>query len=220
MTSVRHYVIPCAMLVAWLVGYRPCEAQGTAQTSGSSQTSGRVVGRVVSDVSGTPVIEARVVLFVRDGSKQFAADSDERGQFAFDGVPPGNYVIAATKSGYVRTEYDAGRPIRVVAGIAGSPITLRIKAGGVVMGSVTDEFGQPMANISVSVVRPHYVFGHREFATQGAVARTDDRGQFRIFALAPGQYYALATPPQPWAVEGDNRTNPNSNLLSGYCLGR
>jgi hypothetical protein len=47
----------------------------------------------------------------------------------------------------------------------------------------------------VQVHRHRYVNGRRQLQIAGADPATDDRGQFRVFGLLPGQYYVSAMPP-------------------------
>jgi hypothetical protein len=66
---------------------------------------------------------------------------------------------------------------------------------------VFDEFGDPAATVFVRALRQRYVDGRRELAplaealevlANGGGDITDDLGQFRIYGLAPGDYYVSA----------------------------
>jgi hypothetical protein len=78
--------------------------------------------------------------------------------------------------------------------------------GGVIAGRVFDEFGDPAATVFVRALRQRYVDGRRELTplaealeviANGGGDITDDLGQFRIYGLAPGDYYisAIFSPP-------------------------
>jgi len=67
---------------------------------------------------------------------------------------------------------------------------------------VFDEFGDPAATVFVRALRQRYVDGRRELTplaealevlANGGGDITDDLGQFRIYGLAPGDYYVSAT---------------------------
>src|SRR5262249_4812960 len=64
--------------------------------------------------------------------------------------------------------------------------------GGVITGRLGDEDGEPLPRALVSVQRYHYVRGERQLTTAGS-DQTDDRGQYRVFGLPPGEYYVSAS---------------------------
>src|SRR5262249_56923287 len=66
-----------------------------------------------------------------------------------------------------------------------------MRLGGVGTGRVVDEIGEPVAQVSVSLARRRYVDGERQLVGQSGSA-TDDRGEFRIFGVPPGQYVLVA----------------------------
>ena len=55
-----------------------------------------------------------------------------------------------------------------------------------------DEDGEPLARAMVSVLRQQYVRGEKQLTPAGT-DQSDDRGQFRVFGLPPGDYYVSAT---------------------------
>jgi hypothetical protein len=73
--------------------------------------------------------------------------------------------------------------------------------GGVISGRIRDPRGQLIPNMSVSAYRVAYSNG-RKVWTQAAPAVTDDRGEFRLFWLLPGEYYVGATPRPLGATPG------------------
>ena len=83
-------------------------------------------------------------------------------------------------------------------------------------GRITDEFGEPVANASVTAHgATRYTAGARRMVpAPGANARdtTDDQGQFRLFGLPPGEYYVSAT----LRSGGPEVTDPMGEL-SGYA---
>ena len=74
----------------------------------------------------------------------------------------------------------------------------RLKAvvwpAGLVYGTVMDQAGQPVPSARVRLMR--YVFsgqtGERTLQAFGAADVTDDRGVYRIFGVAPGEYVLYA----------------------------
>jgi hypothetical protein len=115
------------------------------------------------------------------------------GKFAFPSVPAGRYQLVATSPGFVPAEYGqkrlkgAGLPL-VVASQPMPSLRLEMVPTGAISGRVTDPYGQPIAIADVFVLRSSYQEGQR-ILTQALSAKTDDRGEFRLFWLTPGTYY-------------------------------
>ena len=70
-------------------------------------------------------------------------------------------------------------------------IEFRLPRGGVVAGHVFDEDGEPMPGAVVRVMRYQYLQGDRRLTPAGT-AQTDDKGQYRVWGLNPGDYYINA----------------------------
>jgi hypothetical protein len=65
--------------------------------------------------------------------------------------------------------------------------TLRIWKFGAITGTVVDEFGDPIVNVNVRVLRRTMVNGQRRLVSANS-ATTDDRGIYRFGSLTPGDY--------------------------------
>ncbi len=93
-------------------------------------------------------------------------------------------------------------------------LDLRLTRGAVITGRVLDEDGEALVRAIVAVERYQYVRGERQLVAAGGGV-TDDRGQYRVFGLAPGDYYVSASTPggpqgpgrgmQTFAMAGDGR---------------
>src|SRR5205085_4803771 len=86
----------------------------------------------------------------------------------------------------------AGTPIDLADGQQLANVDLRLARGGVLTGRVSDEDGEPLARATVTVLRQQYVVGEKQLSAVGA-DQTDDRGQYRVFGLPPGDYFVSAT---------------------------
>src|SRR5204862_6479614 len=104
--------------------------------------------------------------------------------------------------GYVKTYFGAKRPWRppgIPAALAdGQRITgvrVPILRGAVISGRVLDEPGGALASGQVHVEQSGFVNGERKLTrVPGSLwATTDDRGAYRIYGLAPGDYAVFAT---------------------------
>ncbi|HHV63294.1 MAG TPA: hypothetical protein GXX51_11740 [Firmicutes bacterium] len=63
--------------------------------------SARISGTVRDSISGTSLARARVRLYEASGRHVTQARTDERGMFAFSGLPRGNYFIEGSHEGYI-----------------------------------------------------------------------------------------------------------------------
>jgi uncharacterized protein (DUF2141 family) len=199
-------------LVAWPALGRP---QGGGQQGGGQQGArpqrdlaaqqalkpgtASIVGHVFAADSGRPIRLARVLASspdIPDGGR--SALTDETGRYEIAQLPAGRYTVAASKTGFVAVNFGQSRPLR-----SGKPfdvrdnqrvqgIDFRLPRGSVISGRVLDQDGEPLVGANVRATRERYVQGERRTEPTGG-AMTDDRGMFRIYALAPGTYYVSAT---------------------------
>lgn len=164
---------------------------------------GSIAGALVG-ADGRPVRRATVKLTGGVPPTTRTATSDATGRFVFAGLPQGIYRLSAAKPGLIETSYGAKRP---GAGIPGAPITLagdqrvddivlRLARGGVISGTVTDEFGDAAYAVPVRAMRLGFTGGGRA-AQPAASAVTDDLGDYRLAGLPPGDYIVSALPQAP-----------------------
>ena len=156
-----------------------------------------VAGRVLAADTGAPVRRARIVAAGQGWVR--SATTDELGRYRITDLPAGSYTVSAAKPGFIESAYGqrrplaAGTPIQLADGQHAANVDLRLARGGVITGHVLDETGEPMARAIVSALRYRYVRGERQLTVAGT-DQSDDRGQFRVFGLAPGDYYVSAAP--------------------------
>ena len=148
--------------------------------------------------------------------------TDADGRYEFRDLPAGAYSINATKIGFVGWAYGQtqvsrpGRPLTLADGQAADNIDISLPRGAVITGRVTDDFGDPVQNVRVMLLRQQFRRAERTLVPFGGSATTNDIGEYRLFGLAPGQYYVSAVPaPQgqvfgpaaPAALEGPEAQN-------------
>ena len=175
----------------------PRDAAGEKPPPGTGAISGVVT---IAGADETPARSARVTL---SGPVSQTTTTDERGRFLFRALPPGRYTVRARKPAYLTAAYGARwygeepTPIPLGDGETSEP-ALRLVRGGVVTGTVRDEHGRPMPGVPVSVLRFAYDYATGERTLRpygdGGNRRTDDRGEYRIWALPPGEYVVVAAP--------------------------
>ena len=61
------------------------------------------------------------------------------------------------------------------------------------MGRIVDEFDEPLSDVQVGAQQYQFVQGQRRLVPTGRQGTTNDIGEFRLFGIAPGQYYLTAT---------------------------
>jgi hypothetical protein len=133
-------------------------------------------------------------------SRSSAALTDDEGTFEFQGLPAGRYTVSVSRAGFVtlswgqRRPMQPGTPIQLAEGQTLSGIDFRMLRGSVISGRVYDQTGEPMAGIMVRVMRLQFVQGQRQLVPAGS-GQTDDRGQYRVWGLNPGDYYVSAAAP-------------------------
>lgn len=152
--------------------------------------SGAVIrGVVVEHQTGRVLSRTTVILQpVAGASEGRSVRTGSSGQFVFDALAPGVYVLKASRRGFMPMEYGqkqwnaAGRPVAVTADE--SPfLTIRLPRYPGITGTVVDENDVGLPDIEVVAYR----------ATQPPVlvsrAASDDRGVYRIPGLTPGSYF-------------------------------
>jgi hypothetical protein len=162
--------------------------------------TGLIAGRIVDATTGRPVAGALVVTFAERGAT--AALTNAAGQFVLDRLPAGNYPLFASKFGYV-----PGRYVEAAAGAADAALTLdaagrvtdvviRLWKRGAITGRVVDERGDPIVDVEVAALRLGGAAGAGDEMPHGLHASTDDRGIYRLGALAPGDYVVFVASTQ------------------------
>ncbi len=180
--------------------------------------AGVIAGRVVDGVSGRPVAGAAIelaplltrvdrsgnaveILGPLPGQPGLAARLSVRtgtdGLFTFTGVPPGSFVISATRPGYLPGGYGKRRwdaPLASLVLIPGQSLrnlTIQLWKPGSVSGRVWDETRDVLVGVEVRALRRGPIGGQYRLST-AASTLTDDQGRYRFDALSPGEYMVAA----------------------------
>lgn len=128
----------------------------------------------------------------------YTTKTDSAGQFSFDDVPPGTRTVSATLDGYFGRQQNGNvtsvdRTPAVVVSQQTTTIKMELIPAGVISGRIYDSDGMPISDVQVQAMRLVYQEGVRVLQNAGSKS-TDDRGEYRIFKLPPGDYYVAATP--------------------------
>jgi len=169
-------------------------------------------GRVFHAQTGEPVPRVTVTLTGGAGGRggggggMRVARTDEQGRFVIERVPPGSYRLAAERVGFLRQFYGAqspggaGAPINLSPGQTVRNLDIRLTPQGVILGSVLDEYGDPVPRATVAAYRAGQQRVSLGVGRAGgaagqtaATAMTNDIGEYRLAGLTPGQYFVVAT---------------------------
>jgi hypothetical protein len=153
------------------------------------------------DADHRPVHRAIVTLASGAFGIPQSVATDDAGAFVFIGVAAGNYTLLATKPAYVPTFYGAKRagsgpgvPVAVLEHQHVAGLVLRMPHGSVVTGALRYANGGPASGVGVQVTPVQVVNGERRPGLDLKNATTDDRGVYRVFGLAAGDYLVAAEP--------------------------
>jgi len=212
-------LVPGAL--AWLAAQ-----QTTRDTPSPSAGTGVVSGTVITDEQpGKPIRRALVTLAPMGQGSATTVVTDDAGRFAFAGIVAGRYTLNATRPGYSSGSYGATRPAR-----SGTPLqvgndqsirnlVVRIWRGAVITGTIRDQNGEPLPSARVSLAKYVYAVqnGQRTLQQTGGAATTDDRGVYRIFGIAPGEYFVQLGVP---ISLGSLRLTTDQSVQSALQAGR
>jgi protocatechuate 3,4-dioxygenase beta subunit len=173
-----------------------------SQATADSQNKGSIHGTVVDAKNGQPLRGAEVslrVLSQGNRGEPSSAASDSEGHFAFDNLAAGRYRLTASRNGYLNRDPRFGGlragMVSLSSGQHEDGVLLRLIPSAVIAGRVTTEGEEPVPNVFVQAMKFTYQGDKRQLSDVGT-ATTNDRGEYRIWALAPGKYYIRATHPR------------------------
>ena len=162
-----------------------------------------IEGTVVNAVTGEPLKKANLSLMKGDANQPnvapYGATTDAAGRYRIENIDPGRYMFAASRNGYVRSNYGSkgkrgygpGIPLTLSARQVMKDVLFRLTPQAVVSGRVVDEDGEPLANAQVQCLRRAFINGKRTLMPQG-YSSTNDKGEYRAFGLPPGKYFVTA----------------------------
>ena len=166
--------------------------------SGQPAQFARIAGVVVTtDATPQPVRRAIVTLSGGPLALSLGAITDDEGRFEIADVPGGRFTLSASRASYVTIAYGAsapgraGVPLVVEDGQRLTGIRLLLARGAAIAGTVRDIDGEPMPGASVGLAKR----SGADRVTLPLTVQTDDRGGYRLFGLAAGEYFVVARPP-------------------------
>src|SRR5215469_10014124 len=173
---------------------------GTSVLAQTAVKPAAIEGIVTRDPDGQPVKKALIELIAEHQSEagDYTAVTGPDGTFRIENIIPGRYHLFTERTGLLDTDKQRGRTegriLSLTAGQEVKDIHLRLLAAAVIRGHVTDEDGDPLANVDVSAMRQTFVAGHSHWEQAGA-ERSNDLGEYRIANLPEGNIYLSVSPP-------------------------
>lgn len=156
---------------------------------------GSIAGQVTDADSGAPIAGARVTIAgpgITTASSRLV--TDEQGRFRRGGLAPGRYQLSAAARGYAAASGQWHESFVLDAPDQSREISFRLHRGAVVAGYITDDHGDPIANLTVNLIESTGPPSRTRGNDTGPAAITDDRGYYRFWGLRAGSYLVLARP--------------------------
>lgn len=165
---------------------------GMAAAQQQNQRYGSVSGSVVEDethaaIQGAQITLGNFALSRGEAARPLTADTEANGSFIVH-VPPGKYLVAAEKPGYL----SSSRNITVSSNRDVS-VSFALFRPSSIAGRVVDGNGGGVPEIRVDAWAIGYRYGRSKFMHAGT-AITDQTGNYRIDELKPAVYFLGATP--------------------------
>lgn len=157
-----------------------------------------IKGQVRAEGGGTPVRRAQVRAVSMDGRGGGVTSTDNQGSFEIRDLAAGRYNVTVTKGGYVLGQFgqrrpgEPGTPIELADGQVAEKVNFVLSRGGVITGRIVDDAGEPVAGTMVNAMRFQFMGGTRRLMPTGGGDTTDDQGAYRLYGLAPGEYFVSA----------------------------
>jgi len=184
-----------------LINLNPVEARGAiAQDPQALRDAATRAGLPTEEIDRLVAAQvARGVQLANNSKESFSVESDRSGRFLIESVPVGIYTLTASGQSYLYLPPNSGgsgsdiynSQISVTPRQTVSEISIPMVRGSTISGRVQDDSGRPAINVQVNALRLAYQQG-RPVLQSSASKTTDDRGEFRLFYLPPGEYLLAA----------------------------
>ncbi len=136
------------------------------------------------------------------------AKTDENGEFVVQNVQPGTYSVEMSGAGFLtKSSFFRGPGVTDskamseffesfdVAGVGETQVLVRVTRAGSISGKITYSDGEVAVGLRVEALRKTDSVFNSNMGAYGSGFTTDDRGQYRITGLAPGEYVVRVIEP-------------------------
>ena len=186
------------LIAAILIATPSVQARQQPPAQPAPSTS-QIRGTVRSGPDDAPIARARVMATADVLPEPRVTLSGADGKYALADLPAGSYIVSVTRTGYAPQTWGqaralTGTPIGLGSGQQLASVDFTLVAGASIVGRILDEDGSPFAGADVDALVTRFQ-GGGDTLFSVATVQTDDRGEFRLFGLAPGRYFVSAADP-------------------------
>jgi len=203
--------------------------QRAPQESSGPTGAGAIEGTVFDTASHAPLGKAQVML-TGSAPLPLTAVTDAGGRFAFRDLAAGSYWLNASKPGYNPPQALFGPEANIGVELGDAEqkkgVEIGLPPGGAIDGRVVNEEGVPVRGCRVTALQPgsEHAYGQNRRSLRGVDGgtATNDRGEYRLAAVAPGRYHLFANchtelpAAHPLLPRGDPRTPHDTYLPQFY----
>ena len=195
---VKAKILAVSLLLSGAIGQaQPQQASAQGRELATASLSGRVVDREDKE---TRLANVRVTLYREPNATALRETLTEiDGSYVFPQLPAGWYTIRASSPGWLATSFGQQKPGRsgvlmvLGGGESRKDLTIMLFRGGVITGRIRSENGQALVGAVIEAFQlRHSATGSQIYAIQST--NTDDRGEYRLIGLSPGEYFVRAIP--------------------------
>jgi hypothetical protein len=191
---------------------------------------GITVGPNHVPVAGTSVMLVGVGGLTANGgvlSQPYDAISDSEGRFSVSGMQPGRYAVIATHPDYSPLDLlltglatgQAPASLTLTAGQHKTDLEIELVPMTALSGKVTDENGDPMADVTVRPMRAQTVLnGRLRMMHAGAAVQTHADGTFEL-SVYTGPWYLSFLPKLPASAAAVATGEPEREYITTYFPG-
>jgi protocatechuate 3,4-dioxygenase beta subunit len=181
---MKHFLLIAALLL---------------QAPSSQGPRGSVTGRVIVSGTSEPINEADVAIVTPEGVLETTTDAS--GRFGLANVPTGRQTVVLRADGFFvestapNSPFAARAEVPVTVTAGETPIAIpnvTMVQSGTISGKVVDPQGSPLPFIRVQALRPDAGTLNSGVVPDFASRMTDDRGEYRMFFVPPGEYVIRA----------------------------
>jgi hypothetical protein len=193
MSGLLRYALVLALVLYGVELYSTANSQTKTP---KKPLTGSISGRVTVHDKGVGgiVVGVRVSDYSPQPPPSIKATTDPDGNYRITGIPAGSYQVSPMAPAYVATDpmlqRSRGKNLLLSEGEDVEDVDFTLERGGVISGKITDAGGRPVIEerLTVSPVNQNKNKEQRFGPVNAFGTQTDDRGVYRIYGLAPGQY--------------------------------
>jgi protocatechuate 3,4-dioxygenase beta subunit len=183
-------------LLMAMLAMMPLQAPPTSQNAGASALKDGVIEVTVRDsATKEPIPGARVTFIFQQSPPPNIVtyvNADQSGHATFRDLAAGTYSVNAQRDGYINNiQATFNQSMKITADKKTFSVDVTLTRGATLAGHVLDPNGVPIARADITLAAMSYRNGRPTIARAGLTgsSQTNDRGEYRLIGLAPGDYY-------------------------------